>query len=180
MIAAYFKFAALSDELKQAHKIKSKARIDCIAHAHTLKEPYTGLQAFQNKKCQIALYKTPAREIIAANSKRLAEWSLNNGSLNLSSIYIEDLDFPGIGYGYPNAKPRLTNGERNPLFEFRNDGYLFLMNPDITELEMLIVQNGRNLIGSYYQLMIDGALDEQLQKLRERAAPYFIYEGLGL
>lgn len=180
MIAAYFKFASLSDEVKQAHKIKSKQRIDCISHSHTLKAPYTGLNPFKNASGQIALYKTPARDIITANTKRLAEWSLSNGSLNLSSLYIEDMDFPGLAYGYPNAKPKLSNGQRNPLFEYRNDGYLFVFNPDLTEIEMLIIQDGRNLIGSYYQLLIDGALDEQIQELRESATPYFLYGGLGL
>ena len=180
MLTDYYKFAALSDEVKQAHKIRSKQRIDCIAYAHNLKERYKGLLPFQNAKGHLALYKTPAKEIVTANTKRLAEWSLSNGSLNLSSLYIEDLDYPNLAYGYPNAKLKLINGQRNPLFEFRNDGYLFLLNADLTEVEMLIVQNGRNLIGSYYQLLIDGALDEQLQKLREKAAPYFIYGGLGL
>jgi len=180
MIVAYYKFVALPDEVKQSNKIRSKQRMDCIAHSHKLRERYKGLLPFQNNKGQLFLYKTAVRDFISANSKRLAEWSLNNGSLNLSSLYIEDMDYPGIAYGYPNAKPKLSNGQKNPLFEFRNDGYLFLMNNDYSEIEVLIIQDGRNLISSYYQLMIDGETNEQIQKLRERAAPYFIYDGLGL
>jgi hypothetical protein len=179
MLDSYYKFAALSDEVMQAHKIRSKQRIDCIAHAHA-KESYKGLMPFQNTKGHLALYKIPARDIVTANSKRIAEWSLSNGNLNLSSIYIEDMDCPLVGYGYPNSNPRLGNGNRNPLFEFRNDGYLFVLNSDYSEIEVLIIKDGRNLIGSYYQMMIDGAFDEQLQKLRGQAEPFFLYEGLGL
>lgn len=180
MITSYYKFKALPDEVKQAHGIRSKERLDCTHHSHTSNDAYTGLKPFQNKKGQLALYKTPARDIVKAHSKRMAEWSLNNGQLNLSSIYIEDMDCPEIGYGYPNAKPRLSNGQLNPLFDYRNDGYLFLLNDDYTEIEVLIIENGRNLIGSYYQLMIDGGLNEQLQNLREQARPFFIYDTLCL
>lgn len=180
MIVSYYKFNALPDEVKKAHGIRSKQRLDCTLHSHISKDSYQGLKPFQNKKGQIVIYKTPARDIVTATRKRIAEWSLTNGSLNLSSVYIEDMDCPEIGYGYPNAKSRLSNGQLNPLFAYRNDGYIFLLNDDYTEIELLVVKDGRNLIGSYYQLMIDGCLNEQFSKLREQAVPFFIYDGLGL
>lgn len=180
MITSYYKFDCLPDDIKQAHGIRSKQRLDCTLHSHITNDEYQGLKPFQNKKAQMVLYKSPAKDIVSANRKRVAEWILTSGHLNFSSIYIEDMDCPQIGYGYPNAKPRLSNGQMNPLFEFRNDGYIFLLNDDYTEIEVLIVKDGRNLIGSYYQLMIDGGLNDQLNKLREQALPYFIYGGLGL
>jgi hypothetical protein len=173
MIAGYYKLVTFTDELKAQNKIRSKARLDCINYAGN----YKGLTNFVNKQGQLFFYKTPCREFIEAQSKRVAEWSLTNGSLNFSSIYIEDFDFLEYGYGYPNAKPRLSNGEPNPLHPFKNDGYLFIVNKDYTQIEILILADGRNLISHYYQHLIDGFFDAEIQRLRLEAKPYFEYMG---
>ncbi len=173
MIAGYYKLEALPYEIKTQNKIKSKARLDCIAYAGN----YKGLTNFVNKQGQLFFYKTSCREFIEAQTKRVAEWSLTNGSLNFSSIYIEDFDFLEYGYGYPNAKPRLSNGDPNPLHLFKNDGYLFIVNKDYTEIEILILTDGRNLISHYYQHLIDGYFDAEIQRLRSEAKPYFEYIG---
>lgn len=173
MLVGYYKLVAFSDEVKALNKIRSKARLECIASAGN----YKGLTNFVNKQGQLFFYKTPCREFIEANSKRVAEWSLTNSSLNFSSIYIEDFDFLEYGYGYPNAKPRLSNGEPNPLYPFKNDGYLFIVNKDYTQIEVLILSDGRNLISHYYQHLIDGYFDAEIQRLRLEARPYFEYIG---
>ena len=113
---------------------------------------------------------------MTTDSKRLAEWSLTGNGLNFSSIYIDDLDYPEIGYGYPNASRHLSNGSENPLFEFRNDGYLFLMNKDYSVIEILIIPDGRNLISSYYQKFIDGGFDDEVRQLRQQAKPIYQYD----
>lgn len=174
MITGYYKLVALPDEVKTLNKIRSKARLDCIEYAGN----YTGLTIFVNKPGQLFFYKTPARDITEANSKRVAEWCLTNGSLNFSSIYIEDFDFSEFGYGYPNAKPKLSNGETNPLFHFRNDGYLFIVNKDYSQIEILIIADGRNLINHYYQHLIDGNFETEIHKLRSEAKPFFNYIGI--
>jgi len=109
------------------------------------------------------------------HSKRITNWTLTNNSLNFSSIYIEDIDFPNIGFGFPNAKKFLNNGNPNPLFPFKQDGYLFLINRDYSQIELFIIPNGRNLINLYYQKMIDGDFDREIKDLRDRAKPYFDY-----
>lgn len=173
MITAYYRFEVLPDEVKAQHRIRSKARIDCTACTNP--KAYTGLTDFVNAKGQMYLFRIPAREFVKANRKRLAEWALSNGSLNLSSIYFEDTDFPQYGYGYPNANRLLSNGQPNPLFPFRNDSYLFITNADLSSIEVLVVLNSRNLVSGYYQRLIDGDLDRQLQQLREQAQPFFDY-----
>lgn len=177
MIGAYYKLVQLPAEIRAAHKIRSKTRLDCISHADIVPGGYKGLTNFVNPKGQLFFYKTPAREFVSTVSKRIAEWSLTNGSLNLSSIYIEDLDCPEIGYGYPNSKTTLSNGSSNPLFRFRNDAYLFLFNTDYSEAEILVIPEGRNLITSYYQKMIDGGMEDELRDLRQQAKPFFNYGG---
>lgn len=180
MIGAYYKFVLLSDEVRAANKIRSKARLDCVSFTDQVPEGYQGLTIFVNSKGQLFFYKTPCRDFVNTDSKRLAEWSLTNSSLNLSSIYIEDMDCPEIGYGYPNANRLLSNGSPNPLFPYRNDGYLFLLNRDYTEIELLVIPDGRNLISSYYQKMIDGGFDEQISEMRKQAKPFYQYEGIAL
>jgi hypothetical protein len=180
MIGAYYKLAALPDEVRAANKIKSKARLDCIAFADRVAGRYRGLTNFVNGKGQLFFYKTPCRDFVNTDNKRLSEWSLTGNNLNFSSIYIDDLEFVEIGYGYPNANRLLSNGNQNPLFEFRNDGYLFLINKDYSEIELLVILDGRNLISSYYQKMIDGGFDDEIRQLRQQTKIFFQYDGLVL
>ncbi len=180
MIGAYYKLAILPDEVRAANKIRSKARLDCISFTDRVAGGYKGLKNFVNSKGQLFFYKTPCRDFVHTDSKRLSEWSLTGGGLNFSSIYIDDLDCPEIGYGYANANRLLSNGSPNPLFEFRNDGYLFLINKDYSEIELLVIPDGRNLISSYYQKLIDGGFDDELESLRNEAKKFYQYEGLVL
>jgi hypothetical protein len=178
MIGAYYKLASLPNEIRLANKIRSKVRLDCVAYADEVKAGYKGLTNFINFKGQLFFYKTPCREFINADTKRLAEWSLTSNGLNFSSIYIDDLDYSEIGYGYPNANRLLSNGRQNPLFDFRNDGYIFITNIDYSEIELFIIPDGRNLISSYYQKMIDGGFDDEVKKFREQAKQFFKYDDL--
>ena len=180
MIGAYYKLATLPDEVRAANKIRSKARLDCISFTDMVVGNYKGLTNFVNHKGQLFFYKTPCRDFVNTDSKRLAEWSLTGSGLNFSSIYIDDIDCPEIGYGYPNGNRLLSNGSKNPLFDFRNDGYLFLINKDYSEIELLIIPDGRNLISSYYQKMIDGGFDDEVRQLRQQAKVFYKYDGLVL
>lgn len=179
MLAALYKFGSLPDDVKASHKIRSKARLDCVSFSDRMSGGYKGLTNFVNTKGQLFLYKTPCRDFVSADSKRMAEWALTNSingqTINFSSIYIEDMDCQEIGYGYSNPNRLLSNGKPNPQFEFRNDGYLFLVNTDYTEIEVLVIPDGRNLISSYYQKMIDGGFDDELKILREQARPFYRY-----
>jgi hypothetical protein len=174
MLTAYYRFEVLPDEVKAKHGIKAKARLDCTAYTNPTS--YKGLIDFVNAKGYKFLYKNATKQYIKASSKRLAEWALGNGTLNLSSIYFEDIDFPQYGYGYPNANRLLSKGKPNPLFPFRNDCYLFITNKDLSNIELLVIADGRNLAAGYYQLLIDGGLDQELERLREQAQPFFNYE----
>ncbi len=178
MIGAYYNLSTLPDEVRATNKIKSKARLDCVSFTDMVVGGYKGLTNFVNSKGQLFFYKTACKQFVNTDSKRIAEWSLTSGSLNFSSIYIDDLDCPEIGYGYPNAKRLLKNRSENPLFQFRNDGYLFLINKEYSEIELLVIPDGRSLINSYYQKMIDGGFDDEIRELRNQAKPFYNYYGL--
>lgn len=170
-IAGYFNFETLPDEVKAQNKIKSQNRLDCISYAGN----YKGLTNFVNYKGMLYFFKTPCRDFVKANSKRRSEWSLTNNSMNLTSIYIEGFNNSEFGYGYPNAKPKLSNGELNPLYQYKNDGYLFILNPDYSQIELLIIENGRNLINQYYQNLLDGEFTSEINQLRIEAKPFHNY-----
>ena len=172
---AYFKFKALPEEIRKANSIRSKHRLDCILFNDEETGSYKGLDFLLNKKKMLFFYKTPARDFVSADSLRIAEWSLTNKSLNVSSLYHEDLDYQEYAYGYPNSSEKLSNGSDNPFYPYRHDGYLFIMNKDITELEMLIIPDARNLIKTYYQLLIDGELDDDITWLRQYAKSFYDY-----
>ena len=171
-ISGYFKLAVLSDEVRQKNKIRSQNRLDCTAYAGE----YMGLKNFVNTKGQLFFYKTPCKEFIKADLKRRAEWSLTNNSLNFSSIYTE-LPIKKYGFGYPNKRQKLSNGQPNPLIPFKNDGYLFLINDDYTEIEIFVVKDGRNFISQYYQCLIDGEYEKDFDHWRSEAKLFFQYEG---
>jgi hypothetical protein len=164
----------LSDEIRTANDIKSKHRLDCIQYSGN----YTGLLSFVNSKGQLFFYLTPARGFISSDSKRVADWSLTNNSQNLSSIYIEDLDYPNLGFGYCNANPLLLNGQPNPMFEYRFDGYLFQVCPDYSVIELLVIPGGRNLIRLHYKKLIDGGYDAEIRTLRDEVRQFYSYSGL--
>lgn len=175
MITAYYKFVLLPSEVRALNKIRSTARLDCIACSGS----YKGLTFFVNKQNQLALYKVPAKDIVNSHHKRIAEWSLSNNNLNFSSIYIENFDCPEYGYGYPNKNPFIgIDKKQNPVYPFCNDGYLFILNKEYTEIEILIISDGRNLISYYYQHLIDGLFDTELRELRAISKPHCHYIGL--
>jgi hypothetical protein len=170
MITAYYKLVSLSDEPRAKNKIKSDSRLDCTMYSGE----YEGLKAFVNKKGMMYFFKIPTKHFVKASDERRADISLNNGKLNLSSLYT----FPihrNYGFGYPNGKRLLSNGGDNPLYGFRNDAYLFINNFYFSEIELLIVPNGRNLIEGYYKQLIDGEYDEVIQHFRDISKPFFNY-----
>lgn len=174
MIQGYFKFATLPEDIKKLHKIKSTARLDCIAFTDNGLNELNGLTNFVNGKKQLIFYKTDARQFVKANSKRIAQWALTGNGLNFSSLFIE-IAHSQFAFGSPNAKEKLKNGEKNPMAAFKNDGYLFILNSDFSEIEVLILPNCAHLIELLFQQLLDGNFDEQIETLRKQARPFFNY-----
>ena len=107
LIPAFYKFICLPDNVKASNGIKSKPRLDCFSFTDKFPGGYKGIEPFSNKKGQAYIYKAPARSMIKADSRRVPEWVLTHGSLNVTSIYIEAT---GFGFGYPCPNPYLPNG----------------------------------------------------------------------
>jgi hypothetical protein len=172
---AYYRFALLPDDVRARHGIRSKARLDCIGYNESALGGYEGFKPLHNPKGLFFLYLTNSRHFINADTRRKPEWSLTKSGYNLTSIYLEDIDIPDCGYGYPNAERFLGIGAENPLYPFRNDAYLIKLSPDRSEMELLVIPDSRNMISSYYHLWLDGELDADIDQLRAGAKPFYEY-----
>ena len=129
----------------------------------------------------IYLNKVRANEIVNADSRRVTDWMLVGRcrqakcSINLTSLYNENYEYPELYYGNPNSAVKLSNGYDNPFYPYRHDGYLFRSNKDLTDLEMLIIPDQVNLITGWYQDFIGGDLDEDIKQLRQDSKPFYEY-----
>jgi hypothetical protein len=155
-ITAYYQLEKLSEDIKAEFKIRSKARLDCIAHYNIFDdEP---LNRFVNKKGMMFFFCSAPENYIIANAKRIADIGLSNGS-HLSSIYIPNLEHPEFGYG-----------------DYGNDCLLFKLTNDLSGIELFIIKNGKHLNKQYFQLFIDGELDDEIEKIKQQSQPFFQYQ----
>lgn len=156
----------------------TKDRLDCTSY-YSSDESLRGLEFFKNKKGQIYFYRTKPKIIVEAAIKRQTDLLLGGKSINLSSIYIDGVECSKYGYGNPPAKPMLgkKNKKPNPLFSFRNDLYLFVMNEERTQIELVIIPDQKSLWLSHYQKLIADELEEELNFLRSQSKPLFNYFG---
>ena len=140
------------------------------------------LQSIKNPKGEIVMF-WQRNEKCNPNSKsetRLQCQLKGYGSLNFSSVYLENMKIGEmlIGYGEPDSKETLSKKDKktgkvkeahNPFYENRADGYLFIIVPDEKTIEILVVPQGRQLIRGYVQKLADRQLNEALNELRKSA-----------
>ena len=171
---AYYKLTILAPYLKSRNKIKVGAttpRYDCTFFDGN----YKGIKPFTNKKGMFYLNLQQTKEIIKADETRLAEFFLSGSGLNFTSMFFEDISEPNICYGYPNGKPQLYNGDINPMFNFRNDLYIIIVNKDFTEIEIVIFENAKAFASDFLQCVVDGELDDKLEMMRTNSKPFKEY-----
>jgi hypothetical protein len=127
------------------------------------------LQSIKNAKGDIVMYYQRNEK---CNPGSKAETRLQcKGSINFSSVYLDNLKIGEmkIGYGEPPQTAKLKGDKKNPFFDNRVDGYLFVVSNDLNMIEILIVPNGRQLIKGYAGMLADGLLNEALNELRKSA-----------
>ena len=100
------------------------------------------------------------------------------GSINFTGLkeYFQDGKLSGYAYGYPDPRPTYSSKEKpNPFFEYRQDGYLFLLHPDKTNttipnsIELIVLEGAKVLISAYCKQLTMGGFDEVLEQLRGQA-----------
>ena len=101
-------------------------------------------------------------------------------SLNFTGLkeYFVDGKLSGFAYGYPLDKPTYSEKSKpNPFFEYKEDGFLFLIEQNEKDpadlipasIELVVLEGAKVLISAYCKQLIMGGFDEALQALREQA-----------
>lgn len=104
------------------------------------------------------------------------------GSLNFTGLkeWFKDKKLSGFAYGYPMKEPVYSSKNKpNPFYDYRNDGYLFVVHQDQsnpenlipTEIELIVLEGARVLISAYCKQLVVGGFDEALNNLRKQAKP---------
>lgn len=101
-------------------------------------------------------------------------------SLNFTGLkeWFVDGKLSGYAYGYPYDKEAYSKkGRPNPFYEYRKDGFLFLVHQDEDEpdniipsyIELVVLKGAKLLISSYCKQLEMGGFDEVLAELRKQA-----------
>ena len=104
-------------------------------------------------------------------------------SLNFTGLkdYFVDGKLSGYAYGYPlEAETYSKEKKPNPFFEYKDDGFLFMIHHDDTAsteaerlkpscIELIVLEGAKVLIPDYCKQLIMGGFDDVLRALREQA-----------
>ena len=104
-------------------------------------------------------------------------------SLNFTGLkeYFINGKLSGYAYGYPLADKNYSKDKKpNPFFEYRDDGFLFIIHQDKTAtttkdqikpdiIELIVLEGAKVLIASYCKQLMMGGFDEAIKALREQA-----------
>ncbi|MDD3040203.1 hypothetical protein [Bacteroides sp.] len=104
-------------------------------------------------------------------------------SLNFTGLkdYFVDGKLSGFAYGYPLAAKAYSSKQKsNPFYEYKDDGYLFIIHQDKnantapeqirpTIIELIVLEGAKVLISSYCKQLMMGGFDEAIKSLRDQA-----------
>ena len=102
-------------------------------------------------------------------------------SLNFTGLkeYFQDGKLSGFAYGYPYDMETYGNKpqRKNPFYEYRNDGFLFIIHQDEQDpaniipsaIEMIVLENAKVLISAFLKQLVMGGFDTEVKALREQA-----------
>lgn len=88
--------------------------------------------------------------------------------LNLTGLRFAP-DSTTVASGEPCADAKLKNGKDNPLYQWRNDGFLFLFSDDKATLEIIVITAGRAFVDAYRQQLATGGFNDWLSETRKNA-----------
>lgn len=102
-------------------------------------------------------------------------------SLNFTGLkeYFQDGKLSGYAYGYPFDAETYggKTKKKNPFYEYRNDGFLFIIHQDESDptnlipiaIELFVLENAKVLISGYCKQLVMNGFDEQISALRKQA-----------
>ena len=176
-ICAYFQFSQLPEyrNVKRNGVIepRKQPRYDLV----TLAGYWEALDRLKNYKGLIYFNLIPTDK----NDNRKQDGTTPEYYLQCTPAKSKTINFSGIRFQYsdgkekvfasgePSDRPKLKSGANNPMYDQRNDAFLFLFSEDMQILEILIIGDGRLLIDAHRKQLSLGGFDEALQQLRQQA-----------
>ena len=136
-------------------------------------------------------YYPPMEELIGRDGKisMYLQEKLKNGnsvpamrlqaknSLNFTGLkdWFIDGKLSGYAYGYPSDEETYAKGKKNPFYDYKNDGYLFIAHQAEETLpraiELRVLEDAKILISAYCKQLIMGGFNEELNLLRRQSKP---------
>jgi hypothetical protein len=134
-------------------------------------------------------YYPPMEELIGRDGKisMYLQEKLKNGnsvpamrlqaknSLNFTGLkdWFIDGKLSGYAYGYPSDEKTYAKGKKNPFYDYKNDGYLFIAHQTEEALpraiELIVLEDAKILISAYCKQLIMGGFNEELNLLRRQS-----------
>jgi hypothetical protein len=72
--------------------------------------------------------------------------------------------------GEPSQKEVLKTGDKNPLYDERNDGFIFVVGKKFDSIELFVLSDGRPFVDAYRKAVALGKYDNELNLMRETAS----------
>ena len=77
------------------------------------------------------------------------------------------------------SRPTARTKKPNPFYEYKEDGFLFIIHPDDKDpnnlipvsIELIVLEGAKVLISAYCKQLEMGGFDEALEQLRKQAQP---------
>lgn len=140
---------------------------------------YAPMECLKGKDGRVSMYLQSQRK---ERDDIPAMWLQAKKSLNFTGLksYFIDGKISGFAYGYPNDKKTYSKKSiPNPFYEYKEDGFLFLIKDDKTgivpaSMELIVLEGSKVLIAAYCKQLVMGGFDEALSLLREQAKPMSI------
>jgi hypothetical protein len=152
---------------------RKQPRYDLVAFAG-----YWGaLDKLKNYKGQLYFNLIPTDK----NEYRKQDGTTPEYYLQCTPAKSKSINFSGIRFQYENGKEtafasgepsineKLKGGIINPMYNQRNDAFLFIFSNNMERLEIVIIENGRTLIDAYRKQLAIGGMDEVLNSLQRQA-----------
>ena len=152
IITDYYRFQKLQGQ-------RSKLRVDCVVST----ESYPPMEALRNKQGELFLY-IGDNTYTKAGNERKADLAISRTS-HISSVYNPDPELP-YWYGDFNHTADALLFVHNEI-EFINGGLQVG-----AVIECFVCRGQRNNRAQLYSLLCDGELDEEMDSLRQAAAPF--------
>lgn len=177
MFKAYLRLEQLPDDVKAKHKIKVGAkmpRFDLIR----MEGYYPPIEHLKNSRNgQTCFFLKGTEGIIQSHIHKAETYLQAKGSLNFSSILkLHKNNGHYVGCGFPN--PSQTYSQKkvsNPFYDYRGDGFLFVIAEDWSTIEILVISNGKYTIESYAEALASGVFNEALTFFRGTAELVYQY-----